>query len=128
MENQTVTITINQLRTAYETLSRLVGIKLKPKASYWVIRLQSALESEYKLSAKAIDALIVEFGNKDENGGATIDPNNADMVAAVNTAYEPIASTEVTLNNPPMISIESFGDDIEIEPYVWANLAPFLKD
>lgn len=128
MDNQTVTLSTTQIRIAYETVSRLVDTKFKPKASYWITRLHAALESEYKSSGKIIDTLILELGVQDENGGAHIDTTNVEMVKSFNDAYEPIGSTLISISNPPMISVDAFGDDVEIEPYIFTNLSMFIKD
>ena len=122
-----VSISVNNLRNAYQALSVLGQIKFPHKTSYWLGRLTAKLEGEFKASEKTRLEILETHGTKNENGDFQIHASAKTAIKKFNADWDPIAESFVDLDNITKLNISAF-EGISIEPILLQGLAPFLVD
>ncbi len=69
-------VTTAEMRSMTESLNQMAPMQMPVKASYWVARVLSKLQSTFEASEKARVKLVEEFGEKTGPKGFTVKPDS----------------------------------------------------
>lgn len=119
-------ISLFELKTLEEPLSRLINQRLSVKVSYRLSKMLKKISSELQALEEHRQTLIKEYGTLSEDG-QSISITDPEKLKEFQTQFKELLDEEITLDYQPL-SIESIGDDIDLSVQDVAALSVLFTD
>lgn len=102
---------------------KLLLIKLPIKLCYRINKIIQQIDTEYTCFEKSRHQLILELGEKNENGTTTVLPDNEEKFYS---SMNELLNEEVVINFQPL-PLDAFPDTLELTPQQLNNIDCFLE-